>query len=135
MIDKLVQLATSNEADNHTLAIELMKGQNIKPSVVIDAAVKTFAYEVFNFITNRHKSDMRYKTFTLWLFGKGTRFKIDFKVVIAENKWYSNYPFLYHSERHLHIGIHKGEVVTYDWIVDVLNDTKDVLLGKSNMLA
>lgn len=135
MIDKLVQLATSNETDNHTLAIELMKGQNIKPSVVIDAAIYPFAYEVFNFITIKHKINMQKTVFTLWLFGKGTRFEIDFKVVIALNKWYSNYPFMYRSERDIYIGIHGRKLVTHGWIVAILNDTKDRLLGTSNMLA
>lgn len=142
MIDKLVQLATSKETDNHTLAIELMKGQNIKASVVIDAAIKAFAYEVFAYAVNKHLKDRRRKVFTLCLFGKETRFKVGIEIVIAQTKWFEGVNFTYHSEMYIYswasyayLKDEKDVQLSYDWIIDILKEKKKLLLGTSNMLA
>jgi len=135
MIDKLVQLATSNETDNHTLAIELMKGQNIKPSVVIDAAIKAFAYEVFAYAVNKHLKDRRKKVFTLCLFGKETRFKVCVEIAIAHTKWFKGVNFTYHSERMIYHKQHECLTLQYSWIIEILERKKKLLLGTSKMLA
>lgn len=135
MIDKLVQLATSKETENYTLAIELIKGQNIKPSVVIDAAIKAFAYEVFAYAVNKHLKDRRKKVFTLCLFGKETIFKVGIEIVIAQTKWFKGVNFTFHSHRFIYFKNAKLVQLSYDWIIGVLKEKKKLLLGRSNMLA
>lgn len=137
MIDKIVQLATSECSDNHELAIQIIKGQRIKPSDVIDEAIKMFAYKVFSYAVNKHLKDRRKKVFTLNLFGKETRFKVGIEVVEAQTKWFGGIHFRYHSNKSIYwlMRPNCNLYLKYSWIIEVLEKKKKLLLGTSNTWA